>query len=88
MGYRINAKRKTVDVVGEADLDAIVRKVSKLGGNGWRLTTSIPQHVLDNMVDQVAERTIIRPIGFRTVTPEGDTGLITGLPFTPPNDNE
>jgi hypothetical protein len=81
MGYRINAKRKTVDVVGDADLDAIVRKVIKLGGNGWRLTTVIPQHVLDNMVDQVTERTIVRPIGFRQVSPEGGCWPCCGLAF-------
>ena len=88
MGYRINARRKTVDVVGEADLDAIVKKVTKLGGNGWRVTTVIPQHVMDNMVEQVAERTIVRPIGFRQVSPEGDAGLVAGLPFAPPKEDE
>jgi hypothetical protein len=88
MGYRINLRKRTVDVVGEADLDAIVKKVNKLGGNGWRVTTVIPQHVMDNMVEQVAERTIVRPIGFRHIATEGDAGLVTGLPFTPPKEDE
>ena len=88
MGYRINIRKKTVDVVGDADLDAIVRKVSKHGGSGWRVVTMIPEHVLENMVEQVTERAIVRPIGFRQIATEGDAGLVTGLPFTPPTEDE
>ena len=88
MGYRINLRKKTVDVVGEADLDAIVRKVTRFGGTGWRLTTSIPMEVVESMVERVTERTTIRPIGFRHIATEGDAGLVTGLPFTPPTEDE
>jgi hypothetical protein len=90
MGYRINARKKLVDVVGDADLDAIMRKVTALGGTGWRVNTRIPLEFVEGVVEKMNAKHHHhpRPIGFRTVSTDDDHGLVTGLPFTPPNTDD
>lgn len=87
MAYRINKRKRLVEVTGEADLDSVIAKVKRHGGAGWRVKTLVP----DNLVQQVVERVEAnkkdhapRPIGFRAISGDDDHGLVTGLPFTPP----
>ena len=91
MGYRINKAKKLVDVVGEADLDAIILKVKRIGGSGWTIKTTLPLEFVEGVVRRVREQQQEhhpRPIGFRTISAPGDHGLVTGLPFSPPNQEE
>jgi hypothetical protein len=91
MGYRINKAKKLVDVVGEADLDAIILKVKKIGGKGWTIKTTLPLEFVEDVVKRVTEEretTHQRPIGFRINSESHDSGLVTGLPFCPPTVEE
>jgi hypothetical protein len=91
MGYRINKTKKLVDVVGEANLDAIILKVKKIGGTGWTIKTTLPLEFVESVVKRVTEEREThhpRPIGFRTVSESSDHGLVTGLPFSPPHQDE
>jgi hypothetical protein len=90
MGYRINKSKKLVDVVGEADLDAIIAKVTRIGGTGWTIKTTLPLEFVESVVKRVTEQQEHhpRPIGFRTVSESSDHGLVTGLPFSPPTVEE
>lgn len=87
MAYRINKRKKLVEVTGEADLDSVIAKVKRHGGTGWKVTTRVPADLVQRVVERVeANRRdhTPRPIGFRTVSSDDDHGLVTGLPFTPP----
>lgn len=92
MGYRINKRKRRVEVMGEADLDAIVKKVTAAGGAGWVVTASIPLEVfreaIERAMESQAQAHTPRPIGFRVVSDDTDHGLVTGLPFTPPTTEE
>ena len=86
MPYRINKRKRRVEVTGEADLDAIVKKVTAAGGSGWVVTASIPLEVFREAIERAmaSQAPTPRPIGFRVVSDDTDHGLVTGLPFTPP----
>jgi len=88
MGYRINKAKKLVDVVGEADLDAIILKVKRIGGSGWTIKTTLPLEFVEGVVQRVTQQQEHhpRPIGFRTISALGEQGLVTGLPFSPPEE--
>jgi len=91
MGYRINKAKKLVDVVGEADLDAIILKVKKIGGKGWTIKTTLPLEFVESVVKRVQqekEKSHPRPIGFRINSEDEEAGLVTGLPFCPPTVDE
>jgi hypothetical protein len=93
MSYRINKTRKVVDVVGEADLDAIMSKVRKSGGKGWVIKTTLPLEFVERVVEkyvakQDAEHHEPRQIGFRILGSQQEHGLVTGLPFSPPHAEE
>lgn len=91
MPYKIHKQRKVVDVVGSADLDAIMGKVRKVGGTGWR----IKAHLTQAMVESIASRIEVvqdvpqhRLIGFKVAGYAEEVGVVTGLPFSPPSVEE
>lgn len=77
MPYRVNKRKKVVEVNGDIDLSTIWRKVQAAGGpEGWTLSTFITRddvHQIASMIalgedeDDAAEGSDLpyRPIGFR-----------------------
>jgi hypothetical protein len=91
MPYKIHKHRKVVDVVGAADLDAIVGKVRKAGGKGWVIKAFLSQAQVESIasrIEIIQEPPQVRPIGFRVAEYVQEAEYITGLPFSPPDVTE
>jgi hypothetical protein len=86
MAYKVDKRRKVVEVAGVADLDAIVAKVAAHGGTGWRIVTYITAEQVAAIAETLgdAQEPQAAPIGFRLPAQPQEMHVTTGLPFSPP----
>lgn len=93
MPYRVNARKKVVEINGDVDLATIWAKVQAKGGpEGWKISTYITaeqvQHIGSMLAmgedeDDATEGIGVtyRPVGFRLPSGPYEPGIETGLPY-------
>lgn len=88
MPYRVNARKKVVEINGDVDLATIWAKVQAKGGpQGWKVSTYITTEEFSALLERMgfgdaSEPEEQRPpVGFRLPSGPYEPGIETGLPY-------